>query len=67
MTAKNALWMLGGLWVVIVVVVTFAMLMRSLSSAITPIEVVEVEPGVKCASMVTNGGVALSCWQVNAW
>lgn len=37
-----------------------------LSSATTPISVTEVEPGVRCASMVTYGGPAIDCWQVSS-
>lgn len=34
------------------------------NNATTPIIVTEVEKGVKCASMVTKDGAALSCWKI---
>jgi hypothetical protein len=37
---------------------------RLLNNAATPITVTEVEKGVKCASMVTKDGAALSCWKM---
>lgn len=38
---------------------------RLFSNATTPITVHEVEPGVKCATMVTSDGAAISCWKVD--
>lgn len=37
---------------------------RQFSLAVTTVDVVEVEPGVRCARMVTADGAAISCWQV---
>lgn len=37
---------------------------RLINNAATPITVTEVEKGVKCASMVTADGAALSCWKM---
>lgn len=48
------------------IVVTIASVwgVRTLNNAITPIKVTEVEPGVKCASMTSTNGVAISCWKI---
>ena len=43
-------------------IVTYSV--RLLNNAATPITVTEVEKGVKCASMVTKDGAALSCWKI---
>lgn len=37
---------------------------RQFSLAITTVGVIEVEPGVRCARMVTAHGAAISCWEV---
>jgi hypothetical protein len=37
---------------------------RQFSLAITTVDVIEVEPGVRCARMVTADGAAISCWEV---
>jgi hypothetical protein len=39
---------------------------RQFSLAITTVDVIEVDPGVRCARMVTADGAAISCWQVAA-
>lgn len=36
---------------------------RLFSNATTPITVHEVEPGVRCAAMVTADGAAIDCWK----
>lgn len=38
---------------------------RLFSNATTPITVHKVEPGVKCATMVTADGAAISCWKID--
>jgi len=65
MFIKDALIVFGMAAAIIVLIVSVNHGFRLLSRATTPIDVVEVEPGIKCASMVTSDGVALSCWQVN--
>lgn len=37
---------------------------RVASDAITTVEVIEPEPGVRCAKMLTTEGAAISCWKV---
>ena len=37
---------------------------RLFTNATTPVVVVSPEPGVKCATMTTGDGVAISCWKV---
>jgi hypothetical protein len=39
---------------------------RLFSNAVTPITVQQVEPGVRCATMVTADGAAISCWETDA-
>lgn len=36
---------------------------RKFSNTVTPITVHQVAPGVKCATMVTGDGAAISCWK----
>jgi hypothetical protein len=48
--------------ILIAVVVMFGA--RQFSLAITTVDVIEVEPGVRCARMVTADGAAISCWEV---
>lgn len=36
---------------------------RFASDAITSIEVIQAEPGVRCAKMLTTEGAAISCWR----
>ena len=38
---------------------------KAFNNVTTPIHVTEVEAGVKCASMVTADGAAISCWKVD--
>jgi hypothetical protein len=38
--------------------------MRQFSLAVTSVDVIDVEPGVRCARMVTADGAAISCWKV---
>ena len=38
--------------------------MRQFSLAVSPVEVIDVAPGVQCARMVTTDGAAISCWRV---
>lgn len=37
---------------------------RALADATTSIVVIEVEQGVKCASITSTSGVAISCWKI---
>lgn len=36
---------------------------RVASDAITTVEVIAPEPGVRCAKMLTTEGAAISCWK----
>jgi hypothetical protein len=58
--------MFAALFVITVVAIVGAALygMRLFSNATTPITVHEVEPGVKCATMVTTDGAAIDCWKI---
>jgi hypothetical protein len=49
---------------VILVAVGLMFAVRQFSLAITTVDVIEVEPGVRCARMVTADGAAISCWEV---
>ena len=59
-------------WRVYLAAIVFAILVavglmfgvRQFSLAITTVDVIEVEPGVRCARMVTADGAAISCWEV---
>jgi hypothetical protein len=56
-----------GLVAVAFALVAFLLIMfgvRQFSLAITTVDVIEVEPGVRCARMVTTDGAAISCWEV---
>lgn len=64
---KTAIVVIGCIALVIAIAVSISTAVRQYSRAVTAIDAVEVEPGVKCASMVTSDGVALSCWKVNEW
>ena len=46
------------------IIVASAVGMRKLSEATTTIEIIEAEPGVHCARMVTADGAAIDCWKV---
>lgn len=46
------------------IIMAFTYGSRYISNVSTPITVTEVEKGIKCASMNTAGGVALSCWKM---
>lgn len=52
--------------IVFVILVSVALMfaVRQFSLAITTVDVIEVEPGVRCARMVTADGAAISCWEV---
>ena len=41
---------------------TVLFLVRGFSNAVTTVRVIEPEPGVRCAKMVTADGAAISCW-----
>jgi len=49
---------------IIVIILAMSYGARYLNNTATPITVTEVEKGVKCASMVTTDGAALSCWKM---
>jgi hypothetical protein len=55
---------LGAIVLVILVAVGLMFAVRQFSLAITTVDVIEVEPGVRCARMVTADGAAISCWEV---
>ena len=50
-----------------VIVIAFSIMLmffvRQFSMAITTVDIIEVEPGVRCARMVTADGAAINCWQ----
>lgn len=54
----------AGVVFVIVLVAAIMFGVRQFSLAITTVDVIEVEPGVRCARMVTADGAAISCWRV---
>jgi small basic protein len=54
---------LAGFVFVIIVAVILMFAVRQFSLAITTVDVIEVEPGVRCARMVTADGAAISCWE----
>jgi len=49
---------------IIVIILAMSYGARYLNNTATPITVTEVEKGIKCASMVTKDGAALSCWKM---
>lgn len=55
---------LGAVVLVFLVVMAIMFGVRQFSLAITTVDVIEVEPGVRCARMVTADGAAISCWEV---
>jgi len=63
---KNAITLAAAVLSTILVLGAMLYGARMFSNTVTPITVYEVEPGVKCATMVTAGGAAISCWQVPA-
>lgn len=50
--------------ILLAVATLFAYGVKLFNNATTPILVTEVEKGVKCASLVTKDGAALSCWKM---
>lgn len=61
---KNELKIIFAGVVFVVFVVGIVMFgVRQFSLAITTVDVIEVEPGVRCARMVTADGAAISCWR----
>lgn len=62
---RDTLIVLAAVVLIIGFIVSLGIVARQYSRVVTAIDVVEVEPGIKCASMVTSDGVALSCWKVN--
>lgn len=55
-----------GLVVVAIALMAVLLIMigiRQFSLAITTVDVIAVEPGVRCARMVTADGAAISCWE----
>ena len=55
---------LAAVVLVILFVAAIMFAVRQFSLAITTVDVIEVEPGVRCARMVTADGAAISCWAV---
>lgn len=55
---------LAGLFLVFIVIGGIMFFTRQFSLAITTVDVIKVENGVKCARMVTGDGAAISCWVV---
>ena len=60
---NNGVVYFGGLLLIIAVSVLSMFLMRQFSMAVTTVDVIEVEPGVRCARMVTADGAAIDCWR----
>jgi hypothetical protein len=50
--------------VIVIVIGVLSYGSRLLNNKVTPIAVTEVEKGIKCASMVTQDGAAISCWKM---
>ena len=48
---------------VLVLIAALMFASRWFSQQVTPINIVEVEPGVKCAQMITSDGAAIDCWK----
>lgn len=48
-----------------VLVFLFAMLFRWFSGATIVVKVIEPEPGIHCAKLVSGDGVAVDCWRVD--
>ena len=64
---QASLWvLLAGVALAIVAGIVMSMMWagRVASDAITTGEVIEPEPGVHCAKMLTTEGAAISCWKV---
>ena len=55
---------LAAIVLVILFVAAIMFGVRQFSLVITTVDVIEVEPGVRCARMVTADGAAISCWKV---
>ena len=55
---------LAGVIAVVSFVMVMLYMMRLFSLAVSPVEVIDVAPGVQCARMVTTDGAAISCWRV---
>jgi hypothetical protein len=56
---------IGGLAIASLLLIGFGLnhITRNINLAAAKIQVVEVEPGVKCAKMASADGVAISCWR----
>ena len=61
---SNVAFIVGGVILLALIVAGIMFSMRQFSLAITTIDVVEVEEGVRCARMVTADGAAIDCWKV---
>jgi hypothetical protein len=57
---------LAGFVIVIAFSIMLMFFVRQFSLAITTVDIIEVESGVRCARMVTADGAAISCWQVES-
>jgi len=51
--------------IALAIIFTVWWLQRQFSAATVATSVVEVEPGVRCARLITGDGVAISCWEVS--
>ena len=61
------MWLVSGVVVLVIlggVIMGMMWAGRVASDAITTVEVIEPEPGVRCAKMLTTEGAAISCWKV---
>lgn len=54
---------IGAVVLVLLVVFGVSYGMRIMNNKATPVRVTEVEPGVRCATMVTTDGAAIDCWK----
>ena len=63
MKAEIIMYIIGAL-AVIALVGILMFTTRWFAQQVTPINVVEVEPGVHCAQMITSDGAAIDCWKV---
>ena len=60
---KVIIWYIGFVSLIIVLVFTIVMAVRSYTNAATPITVSSPKPGISCALATTSDGVAISCWK----
>jgi hypothetical protein len=60
---KEIIVSLAGLLVAGIVGMGAWWMFRAMSSAVTSVVVIEPEPGIRCAKVVTGDGAAIDCWE----